>query len=82
VVKLAVFHNPRATLVDRMVGRKIKERRLEQGLAKQQVARHIGCSNAAYDALEDGYLRPDVTTVHALAVLLKCRMSDFFTDIK
>jgi len=69
-------------MVDRMVGRKIKERRLEQGLSKLEVARHIGCSSAAYDALEDGYLRPDVSTLQALAALLKCRMGDFFTDIR
>jgi len=69
-------------MVDRLVGRKIKERRLEQGLAKQQVARHIGCSNAAYDALEDGYLRPDVRTLHAVAELLQCRMGDFFVDMR
>ncbi len=77
-----MFHNPRATKVDRMVGQNIKLRRLDQGLSKQKVARHIGCSIASYDALEDGYVRPDVTALHALADLLNCRMSDFFADIR
>jgi DNA-binding XRE family transcriptional regulator len=42
--------------------------------------RHIGVSSAAYDALEDGYQRPNATALYKLATLFKCKLSDFFLD--
>ncbi len=75
-----MFNNPYVTRADRLVGRNIKRRRLEQGVSKTTAMRLIGCSSAAYEALENGYHRPDVATLQALATLLNCRMSDFFSD--
>ncbi len=72
--------NSRSTRADRIVGRNIKRRRADRGLSKIEVATSIGCSPVFYDALEDGYVRPDVDMLKALATLFDCRMSDFFEN--
>jgi len=56
----------------------VRERRLVQGWSQDQLARHVGISRQALNALERGHAQPSVETALALAAVLGSTVEALF----
>lgn len=60
------------------VGRRIANRRVEQGLSGTRLARLLGCEESQITGWERGDVSPRARSLMKLAVVLECEVGDFF----
>ena len=68
--------------INRIIGFKIKELRLQKGIKAEIMAHSLGISKGAFSFLENGKTEITISRLILLSDLLNCEINYFFIDIK
>lgn len=66
--------------MDQMIGRRLRDIRVERGLSQRQLARQSGVANATISQIESGKLNPTVGMLKRLLDGIPITLGEFFSD--
>ena len=72
---------PRADALDRLIGGRIRERRIELGLTQQQMSELVGVTYQQIHKYEKGINRTPSTGLHRIAQVLNVEIGYFFETL-
>ncbi|GAB6051325.1 helix-turn-helix domain-containing protein [Magnetospira thiophila] len=67
--------------IDRSVGQRLKERRMELRISRKALARDVGVSPQQIAKYEQGFTRVSASVLYSLSKALSLPVADFFSDV-